>query len=109
MRTALFIASIIMAAVKPDPAKTKIATKFDTRSVQIVVTLHDRAGNDLGPGYASRIIVSVNGAEPSHPSDNNDGTYVSAIPYSDDDPPKVTVSVDGVRVVTEWVPHKKKR
>ena len=116
MRRACAIFGILMAFAfaalarqKPDPAKSKIVMKQTAHGVQISITPRDRAGNYFGPGYADHFDVKIDSGSATAPVDpNNDGTYVVTITYPKDDPPNVTITCDGVSLVTERPKRKKK-
>jgi hypothetical protein len=88
--------------VKADPANTEVkVTRVDTRTVTIAVTPRDKAGNFLGPGYASLVHAKLNGeGRLSVPVDKDQtGTYVftaAALPANQT--PDVTITVDGVPI-----------
>ncbi|MEO8033894.1 MAG: vWA domain-containing protein [Acidobacteriota bacterium] len=90
--------------VKADPGKTEITTSRLARGkVLISVTPRDRYGNYLGPGYGSRIKLTLEGAGKlvgDLPIDRDQtGTYVftlTDVPAGDT--PDAGVTVDGVEV-----------
>lgn len=89
--------------VKPDPIATTIQTTPNADgSVRIAVTPRDRFGNYTGPGYASVVRATLDGAGSITPAaDDPDltGTYVftvSDLPAGQT--PDVEVIVDGVNV-----------
>jgi hypothetical protein len=88
--------------VKADPATTEIkTTRIDPRTVTIAVTPRDKAGNFLGPGYASTVKAKLSGeGRLTGPVDRDQtGTYVftvAALPANK--APDATISVGGVVV-----------
>jgi hypothetical protein len=88
--------------VKPDPARTDVAfTRVDTLTVTIAITPRDKAGNFLGPGYASLVKAKLNGeGRLAGPVDRDQtGTYVfTAAGLPANQTPDVTITVDGVAV-----------
>ena len=114
MRKALVLLGVLFAFAasareKPDPVKSRVVIKETRNGAQIVITPRDRLSNMIGPGYESHFKVSVSSGSAAGPVDpNRDGTYVVTITYPDSDDPKVSVSVDGVQLVSDYAPRRKK-
>ena len=88
--------------VKTDPANTDVkVTRVDTRTATIAVTPRDKAGNFLGPGYASLVKAKLGGeGRLSGPVDRDQsGTYVFTVAgLPNNQAPNVAITVDGIEV-----------
>jgi hypothetical protein len=76
-------------------------TRVDTRTTTIAVTPRDKAGNFLGPGYASLVHAKLRGdGRLTGPVDRDQsGTYVfTATGLPNNRAPDVAITVDGIEV-----------
>ena len=91
-----------LVRVKTDPATTDVkVTRVDTRTATIAVTPRDKAGNFLGPGYASLVQAKLRGeGRLTGPIDRDQsGSYVfTAAGLPNNQAPDVTITVDGAEV-----------
>ncbi len=95
-------ATALVLAGRPDVDMSDISVTQTTvqngvRTVEVNVTPRDGLGNFLGPDYGARFRVVVAGQPTVQPvADGLDGSYVLRLAVSEEDDPRVSISIQDV-------------